>query len=453
MTPGVQADSPAPSWLLGPFAPVHDEVTLTELPVTGGLPLELDGLLLRNGPNPVKSPGPEDHWFVGDGMLHGIRLERGRARWYRNRWIRTRRFQWARGDGPEPQPGDGDSPANTHVVRHARRTLALCEVGLPWQVDGQLDTLGPLDFDGRLAGPMTAHPKVDPVTGEMVFFGYGWAPPYLRYHVADRDGTLRHSVEIAVKGPTMMHDFAVTATRTLFLDLPVIFDVTLADRTRVPYRFDPRYGARIGVLPRHGLSADVRWIEIEPCYAFHTLNAHDDGPDRVVVEMARYPSMFDWSVETGAFTESPRARLYRYTLDLTAGTARAEALDDQTCEFPRIDDRVTGRPHRYGYATETHLDPGYGHVFRHVIRYDRRSGSRVVHRVGEADVCSEPVFAAAGAGEADGYLLVVVYRAARGASDLLVLDADRLSSPPVATVELPVRIPVGFHGSWLPAPV
>ena len=181
------------------------------------------------------------------------------------------------------------------MVRHARRILALCEAGLPWEVDGQLETLGAFDFGGRLAGPMTAHPKVDAVTGEMILFGYGWAPPFLRYHVADRHGTLRHSVEIAVKGPTMMHDFAVTATRTVLLDLPVVFDVALADRTGVPYRFDAGYGARIGILPRFGVSAEVRWIEIDPCYVFHTLNAYDDGPDRVVLELARYPSMFDWS--------------------------------------------------------------------------------------------------------------------------------------------------------------
>jgi carotenoid cleavage dioxygenase-like enzyme len=435
----------------GAFAPVAEEVTLTDLPVEGAIPPELEGTLLRNGPNPYDA-GAVGHWFAGDGMVHGLRLAGGQARWYRNRWVRTGRLAWRQGTGPEPELGDGDSPANTHVVRHARRLLALCEVGVPWELTPGLDTVGRYDFGGQLAGPMTAHPKRDATTGELVFFGYGWAPPYLRYHVADREGALVHSVEIEVRGPTMMHDCAITATRTLLLDLPVCFDPELVPRTALPYRFLPAYGARLGVLPRRGRSADVRWFEIEPCYVFHTLNAYDDGPDRVVVDAVRYASMFEWSAAREDFLPSPLASIHRYTLDLASGAVGCQPLDERPVEFPRIDDRATGRRHRYAYAARVERLATEDFTFRDVIKYDLRRGEAHVHAVGPADVVSEPVFVPAGgaAGEDEGWVLIVVYRAARGQSDVVILDATRLAGPAVATIRLPVRVPMGFHGAWVP---
>lgn len=438
-----------PPWLQGTYAPVTEEVTLTDLPVIGAIPPELSGLLLRNGPNPFR-PDSGTHWFVGDGMVHGVLIAGGRARWYRNRWVRTRRLAWQRGEGPAPQMDDGDSPANTHVIRHAGRILALCEGGLPYELTRHLDTVGMHDFGGRLVGPMTAHPKIDPVTGELVFFGYRWAPPFLQYHVADARGTLTHSVEIEVKGPTMMHDCAATATRTLFLDLPVCFDPEMVPRTGWPYRFRPEYGARIGVLPRHGDSASVKWFEVEPCYMFHTLNAYDDGPARVVLEAVRYGSMFEWSDEHGGFLPSPLAVLHRYTLDLDHGTVTSEALDDLTCEYPRIDDRRLGRRHRYGYGVGAVWTTPDWLAFRHLVQYDLGTGRRQIHMVGPADMNSEPVFAPVGPGEEEGYVLATVYNAARGATDVVILDATRFASPAVATVRLPVSIPLGFHGNWMP---
>jgi carotenoid cleavage dioxygenase-like enzyme len=435
----------------GPFAPVTEEVTLTDLPVEGEIPRELDGLLVRNGPNPYGPAEAGDHWFTGDGMLHGLRLAGGRARSYRNRWVRTGYLAWQRGEGPKPEPGDGDSPANTHVVRHASRILALCEVGLPYEVTPALETAGRFDFGGRLAGPMTAHPKLDPDTGELIFLGYGWAPPFVRYHVADRRGELVHSVQIDVAGPTMMHDCAITATRTLLLDLPVCFDPQMLAQTKMPYRFMPEYGARVGILPRHGTSGDVRWFEIEPCYVFHTLNAWDDG-DRVVLLAARYPSMFDWSETDARFVGAPLATLHRYTFDLATGAAKAEAVDDLALEFPRTDERQLGRPHRYGYTVSVERDPERGPAFRHLVKHDLATGRREMHRVGPGDMCSEPVFAPGGPSEEDGWLLAVRFEAERDASDVLVIDAADFSGPPRARIRLPVRIPVGFHGSWLPGP-
>ena len=177
------------------------------------------GRLLRNGPNPIAPDPAEYHWFIGDGMLHAIELRDGKAASYRNRWVRTDQALDLLGEDPIPgQPDDvfpvGSSVANTHVVTHAGKIFALVEVCLPTQVRPDLSTVGRFDFGGKLRSAMTAHPKVDPVTGEMLFFGYdAFGPPWLRYHVVDVDGELVRSEDIDIEGPSMVHDFAITETQ------------------------------------------------------------------------------------------------------------------------------------------------------------------------------------------------------------------------------------------------
>ena len=225
--------------------------------VVGTIPPDLNGRFVRNGPNPASGTSP--HWFLGDGMLHGVQLRDGRADWYRNRLVRTKSLS---GEGTYvDDQGHVDftvGPANTHIVRHAGRMLALVESGFPYEVTATLDTVGCYDFDGRLTTPMTAHPKLDPVSGELHFFGYSFVPPFLTYHVADRDGTLVRSEAISVPGPTMIHDFNLTERHVVFMDLPVVFDLDLAVQGTMPYRWDDDYGARLGVMPRGGTDADVQ---------------------------------------------------------------------------------------------------------------------------------------------------------------------------------------------------
>ena len=285
-------------YLHGNYAPVLVERSDDhELPVTGVIPPDLCGRLLRNGPNPTAVPTDESdyHWFAGDGMLHGITLADGRAEGYRNRWVRTRalaaKLDTTAPSGPT-EPVDG--PANTHVIRHGGSTLALVESGLPHAVSDDLDRARVHDFDGSLSSPMTAHPKVDPSTGELLFFGYDvFGPPFLRYHVAAPTGELVRTEAIDIPRATMMHDFGVTATRAVFLDLPILFDLDLAAGGHpLPFRWVPEAGARIGVMPRSGGNGDIRWIGVDPVYVFHVLNAYDDG-DTVIMDVIRYDSAFD----------------------------------------------------------------------------------------------------------------------------------------------------------------
>jgi carotenoid cleavage dioxygenase-like enzyme len=435
-----------PFYFQGNFAPVSEEVTATDLSVEGAIPRDLGGFFVRNGPNPRPGEAPE-HWFLGDGMLHGVELRDGKATWYRNRWVRTKQFE---GEGQYvDEQGNVDftfGPANTHIVRHAGCMLALVEAGYPTEVTAELETVGIHDFDGKLTTPMTAHPKFDSATGEMIFFGYGFFPPYLTYHVVDPDGALVRSEEITVKGPTMIHDFGVTSDHVVWMDLPVVFDLEMAMRSEMPYRWDASYGARLGVMPRSGSDADVRWFEIEPCYVFHPVNAYDDGP-RVVMDVVRYPDL--WKSGGNDF---PAASLWRWTIDPTGGSVSEEQIDDQPIEFPRFDERLAGLGYRYGYALQTESSVAGG--ARGVLRYDLRSGAVGRYEMGRGRAAGEAVFvpAGGGSGEDEGWLMTYVYDAARDGSDFVILDASDPGAAPVATVSLPQRVPFGFHGSWIPDP-
>ncbi|MFG1854120.1 carotenoid oxygenase family protein [Actinomadura geliboluensis] len=435
------------AWMDGPLAPVPDETDAYNLPVTGALPTELTGRYFRNGPNP--KPGePSRHWFTGHGMIHGVRLRDGRAEWYRNRWVRTDAFTKGAPYLRDDLTFDRCAvQANTHVVPHAGKIWALVEAGFPYEVTPELETAGPCDFGGRLTSAMTAHPKEDPVTGDLLFFGYGVFPPYLVFHRLSADGTLVESREIEVAGPTMMHDFAITEHHVVWLDLPVVFDVDLAlsGASGLPYRWDDGYGARLGVMPRDG-SGGVRWFEVDPCYVFHVGNAHEDAAGRVVLDGARYaPETFAalWGEVGGTVdpateavsTES--AHLHRWVLDPATGKASEERLDDRNVEFPTHDDTRTGREHRYLYTV----------AGSSIVKYDLRGGASA-RDCGEGAHVGEAVFVPAEGARAEdeGWLLSIV--SGGSGSELLVLDAADLSH--TATVRLPRRVPAGFHGSWIP---
>ncbi|HUR02044.1 MAG TPA: carotenoid oxygenase family protein [Nonomuraea sp.] len=411
-----------PDYLDGLKAPVPDEINAVDLPVTGELPAELNGRYFRNGPNP--RPGEDrGHWFTGDGMLHGIRLRDGRAQWYRNRWISTAKFHGA--------PFVSDTgldltavPANTSVIRHAGRMLALVETGLPYEITPGLETVGPYDFQGCLTTAMTAHPKRHPRTGELHFFGYGFVPPYLTYHRANAAGELVESRTVDVPGPTMVHDFAITENHVVWLDLPVVFDLELLGRG-MPYRWDESYGARIGVMDRAG---QTNWHEIDPCYVFHVGNACErDGAielDAVRYSGDRFASM--WPSTSGS------GSLHRWIM--TGTGVKEERLDDRSVEFPTINESLVGAASRFRYTvTDTA-----------VVKYDMSTGSSHAEDLGRTP--GEAVFVARGIVEDDGWLLSVV--SDPEGSDLLVLDAADLQF--VASVRLPRRVPTGFHGAWFP---
>jgi carotenoid cleavage oxygenase len=439
-------------WLRDNFAPVDQEVTAFDLPVTGTLPEELTGRYLRNGPNPITVPDPSTyHWFTGTGMVHGLRLAGGRAEWYRNRWVRGPDAAAELGEDPPPSPYGEEVmqfSANTNVIGHAGTTLALVEAGAPpVELGYELDTVRLTDFDGTLEHPFSAHPKRDPRTGELhvVAYYWGWGNQ-IRYLVVGTDGRVRHQVDVPVPGGPMVHDTAITETYAVLFDLPCTFDLDAAMAgTSLPYRWNPDYGARVGLLPRDGVADDVRWFDVEPCYVFHPLNAYDTPEGNVVLDLVRHPKMFD--VDHLGPNEGA-TRLDRWTIDTAAGKVIEETLDDHSQEFPRHDERILGRPHRFGYGAHFGEQAGAAHGLKH----DLERGTTEVHDYGPGRQTGELVFVPRSddAAEDDGWLLSLVYDPTTDRSDLVVLHAQDFTGDPVATVHLPQRVPFGFHGNWVP---
>ena len=426
-----------PFWLSGNWSPTQIESTEFDLDVEGALPRELNGRYVRTGPNPVN--GVSQHAFLGDGMVHGVRLSNGRAEWYRNRYVRTPHHAAPESNYLERFFEPDNSLANTHVVRHAGRTLALEEQHLPYEIDDQLETVGPHDFGGALRGSMTAHPKICPETGEMLFFGYALAPPFLTYHRVSADGTIVQSEPITVPAATMMHDFNITRRHVVFMDLPALWGG--GAESGLPVNWSDEHGARLGVMPRNGTDADVRWFEIDPCYVFHPMNAYDRG-DEIVIDVCRS----DHNFKHGAPNALPH--LHRWTIDLVSGSVAETPLDDRAVEFPRVPDSRVGLPYRYGYAME--FDDDVRLTAKRYLKFDHQNGTSVSHDL-RGCLGGEPVFVPAegATSEDDGYLVALVRNPDGDRSELLVLDASRPESDALARVQIPVRVPFGFHGSWL----
>ncbi len=445
-------ESELPQHLRGNNAPVAEERTITDLDVTGQLPKELDGRYLRNGANPIT--GMSDHPFLGDGMIHGVRLRDGEAQWYRNRYVQTPFVANPDKDVIDLDASLGDmasSKANTHVVGHANKFYALEEGHFPYILDGDLNTVGPTDFGGKLTGSFTAHPKICPTTGEMLAFGYYFMEPYLTYLRVSAEGELVQSTPITVGGPTMMHDFNVTENNVIFMDLPAVFDLELAMKGEMPIAWDDDYPSRLGVMPRTGTDADVTWFDIDPCYVFHPLNSYEDG-NNIVLDVARFSHI--WRDGPMDF---PSPMLWRWTINTETGKVHEEQIDDRPGEFPRVADSVIGKKHRYGYlmampterGSEDHRDSEGA-----LLKYDRQEGTQISIELGKGRIPGEPVFVPAegSANEDDGYLMTYVYDAETETSDFVVFDAATMDAEPVAAVHLP-RVPFGFHGSWVPADV
>lgn len=448
-------------FLQGALAPVFEERDDAALNVVGEIPAALNGMFVRTGPNPQFAPMGAYHPFDGDGMLHAVYIEDGAAR-YRNRWIESKGLlaERARGracyggmsnftfpdDDVMQEGGLMKNTANTATVRHAGRYFSLMEACLPTEFDRDLRTLGECDFGGRLDGPFTAHPKVDPISGEMIFFGYSPMAPYLRYHEVDASGQLVHSADIDLPAGVMMHDFAITERYAVFFDAPAVFDLEAMMSGEPALSWRPDNGTRIGIMPRRGTSSDIRWFEIDNCYVVHFSNAWDDG-DTIEIRAPRMEDM------PGGFEAEPGAARepmpWRWELDLATGSVTDEQTDDVPGEFPRVNDAMVGQRNRFGYDS-TARGWEFNFDFNGVMQYDYERGTSAQHTYGPSQVSGEHVFAPDpdGTAENDGWLMSFVTDRETEASELAIIDARDVAAGPVARIQMRARVPIGFHANW-----
>jgi carotenoid cleavage dioxygenase-like enzyme len=463
-------------YLSGAWTPLHEEVTAHDLPVlAGAVPADLDGVYLRNTENQIHQPLGRYHPFDGDAMIHQLDFRRGRVS-YRNRFVRTRCLaaeQEAGGSlwgglmdppGTSLRPGFGahgslKDSSSTDITVHAGVALStFYQCGEAYCLDPDtLDTLGVASW-APLDG-VSAHPKVDPATGELMFFNYSKHAPYMHYGVVDRNGRLASYTPIPLPGPRLPHDMAITARHSILNDLPAFWDQELLAQNVHAVRMHD-LPARFGVLPRHGRAEDLRWFEGAPTYVLHFLNAYERDHEIVMDGYfqenptprpnkdapAGYAHMMAYLDE-----HSFRSRLHRWRFDLRTGRTREEPLDDRILEFGMINQQYTGVPNRYVYSSKA--KPGW-FLFVGFVKHDLQTGQSWEIELGANRYASEAPFAPriGARDEDDGYLVSFVTDENTGTSECILIDAKRFADGPVCRIALPHKICSGTHAHWAARP-
>ena len=456
----------------GFLAPVRTEDDF-DLQVVGRIPDALAGAYYRNGPNPQFDPQGPYVPFSGDGMIHGFFLEpdkdggrahAGRAH-YRNRWVRTQKWQAEKQAGRQLFGGFGSpsdpsvanvnpSPANIHIVHHAGKLMALQEHSEPFELDPQgLERGGFMNTGGK----RTAHPKLDPETGEMVWFAYSAGPePFsnlIDYGVTDPTGKVTRRDRFAAPYASMVHDFMVTRNYVLFPVMPLTGNLERAKQGLPPMAWDPAKGGFIGVMKRNANVDSIRWFEIEPRFFLHSMNAWEDG-GKIHCEVTEFPHAPFFPNVDGSPGGYPEGRLTRWTIDLAGNSNRAtrEQIDDLNAEMPRVDERFAGQPYRHGWYM-ANIGSENPQIHNAIAHFDLHTGRHAVRVLGPADAAGEPVFVprSSSAPEGDGYIIALVNRAATNTGELLILHAQDIAGEPAAVLKLPRHVPPGLHGNFVAA--
>jgi carotenoid cleavage dioxygenase-like enzyme len=466
----------------GAWTPNHREWDADDLEVDGELPTDLEGVYLRNTENPVHPSIGQYHPFDGDGMLHSIRFEGGRAR-YANRFVRTDGFLaeqdasrslWTgmldmpehsiREDGWGARGRMKDASSTDVIVHNGRALTTFWQCGDVYQLDPTtLADQGKAPWVADFPSPtgVSAHPKLDERTGELLVFGYGKDAPYLHYGVVSPEGHLVHSIDVPLPGPRLPHDMAFTEHSAILNDLPLFWDPDLlAQGVHLP-RYFPDVPSRFAVVPRRGSTDDIQWFEADPTYVLHWINAYEDGDEIVLDGFFQHhpsPSKRERSATTPHMAsvyryldlEQLEARPHRWRFDLATGQTKEEPLSDRIMEFGMINGQVAGLPHRYAYDMTG--APGW-FLFDGLVKHDLVTGTEEHYGFGDGVYASETPFAPrpGATAEDDGYLLTFTTDVGRDRSECLVFDATDITSGPIARVLLPERISSGTHSCWSPA--
>jgi carotenoid cleavage dioxygenase-like enzyme len=462
---------PPSPYLSQGYAPIRMECDCDDLIVEGEIPADLNGSFYRIGPNPQFAPRGNYNPLNADGMIHAFHLREGRVS-YRNRWVRTKQWTLERAAGRAlfgtpgiPAESDEsvagmstDGVANTHIIWHANRLLALEEGHAPFEIDPvTLETIGLYSFSGKLPRNMTAHPKIDPTSGEMIFFANfptGRLTADLGFYIANKDGALIRSQIITGPSPALVHDFVVTTDYVIFAICPVTVSIKRAMKGLPLIAWEPEKETHVGVMPRIGNPEDTRWFSGPPCMVWHLMNAYNDGNQIVVDVCQQSVPVFPFADGTPTNYASAKQYLTRWKIDFGgAREFRAEGLTDVVCEYPRFDERRAGLSYRHGYVA-CEGGPGTDDIFQRGIgHFDHASGTMRIYSAGPRRAVAEPVFVprSPDSAEGEGYLLTNIFDEECNASHLAIFDAQNIERGPIARAMLDHRVPVGFHASWRPA--
>lgn len=460
----------------GPWRPQNTEWRVQDPTVVDGeIPADLDGVYLRNTENPLHPALKSYHPFDGDGMVHIVGFRDGKA-FYRNRFVRTDGFEAENAAGGPLWPGLAEplslakvdygwgartllkDASSTDVIVHRGTALtSFYQCGDLYRVDPYSgDTLGKETWGGAFPGEgVSAHPKVDERTDEMMFFNYSKQAPYMHYGVVDRTNHLVHYTEVPLPGPRLPHDMAFTRNYAILNDFPLFWEPEMLERNIHMARFHRDMPSRFAVLPRRG-GGQIQWFEAEPTFVLHFVNAYEDG-DEIVLD-----GFFQGDPEppdNGTGTKWQRAfrflaldrmqaRLHRWRLNLVTGGLTEEPLSENISEFGMINGGYGGEPYRYTYAATG--KPGW-FLFDGLIRHDVVSGTEERISFGDGVYGSETAMAprVGSRAEDDGYLVTLTTDMNADASYCLVFDAARISDGPVCKLQLPERISSGTHATWV----
>ena len=441
-------------FLTGMHQPMAEELSLDHLEISGQIPQALTGTYARIGPNPFKPDPRGHHWFVGDGMVHGIRLSNGKAEWYHNRYIKAGTLE--RNGGPPavgvPRRGARDT-VNTNVLKLADKTLALVESGpFPFELDGNLDTVASTNLQGTLSAPFSAHPHQDPQTGEWHAIVYESETQDTVWHVVINSvGEVTAEHPIAVKDGPSIHECSITDDYVIVFDLPVTISLsTLAQGYSFPYRWNKQHPARVGLMPRHGNADEIIWCDVDPCYVFHVANSFQNADGSVTIDLCAYESMFAHG------SDGPNGvpcGFERWRVDPAHQQVTREAIDPSPQEFPRVDERFFGQPYHHAWVVSQPSDTVSNFATdNRLYHHNVKTGDRRSYRFGDGLVGGEFVFVprAQDAEEADGWLMGLVIDVKNDTTQLQFFEALNIEQGPVGAVHIPHRIPPGFHGNWIP---
>jgi carotenoid cleavage dioxygenase-like enzyme len=465
---------------IGHNAPSRVEAEIYDLVIEGSLPEDIQGSYYQTVPDPQFPPKLGwDTFLSGDGMVRMFRFQDGHVD-FKQRYVRTERWQLERQarralygayrnpftDDPSVQ-GKGRGVANTTPVFHGGRLFALKEDSRPWEVDPDtLETIGEWSYDGRLRSQtVTAHPRLDPETGELHFFGYeagGLATRDVAYCVADKNGELLREEWFEVPYCALMHDFVVTQEHVIFPVFPIVADLERMRAGGAHWAWDGSRESFIGIMPRKGRVDQMRWFRARPCSVFHFINGYTEG-NKVHMDMcvSDVPA-FAFIREAGGLHMSPqdlRGNLVRWTFDLSKpGDRPEEHILAPSGDFPRIAEKDMMIDYNIAYygRVDTSFGPPIlsgpvGAGFNMLTRLDVKSGKLTDLFIGPACTVQEHCHIPSSKPGHEGYLLYIVDRHDENQAEVHITEAANLDKGPVARIRVPLRLRSGVHGNWVPA--